>query len=1765
MTEAISTRKSSQKRVETSSEKLQRRTNSSCLLRSSNPYEAKISEMNLKHEKRTVEMPVQKKVGGNIRLKQSLKNQSLSLDSFLKGTSLSVDQIKKKEMLETWISRGSSEKISLSQYLHESGFTYENQASLVSVKKVEKYMINYLAALFFRESENPLEGENLDRRVLRRISNKWPVVKDIVVGLDSEITPEKVVLILLKNFGCAYESLIIFLDLFESEESFLSDRPGKRVYSQYKDLKYPFSKRQFMCDVIEVAKGGHVSLKGFVDTFLKPSSEEMSEWETLTRCFWDENFIKDSNVSEEMLLKHFKKCVKATGGINNKKAFVECLKDVNCNFLGKEQTFLNFLRSEEGGGVSSSEAIQIISRCIGADGGSKNMQAFIDCLSKLEIDLDGEKVSIYMFLVSNKGGCLSYLEAIHMIEKCTGAYGGAKNKHAFIDCLNKLDIDLNGERVSLYRFLISDKGGCLSSSDAVNVIIKCMGGDGGSKNKQALLGFFCEKKIELGGRMISLYEFLCSKLGGGLSSFEAISVITRCLTCAYSSKNSNALIDCFSQPEINLNGKMVSFYTFFCSKKGGGYSTSEAINMIKRCVSARGGFVNKQALIECFNKPDINLDGKMVSLFDFLTLKKGGELSTSQAVNDIIKCVGVDGGCKNKKALMAFFCEREILLGKEKVSVYKFLISKQGGCLAKHAAIKGLMGCVSEKGGANNKQALLECLSKPEIDLDGKKVCLFTFLKSIRIGDIDMAEDALWVILRCIGHGGGVKNKQALIECFTNLDIGLDGQMVSLYNFLISDRGGYLNEVEAIQVIVRCIGKDSGSISKKLFVDCLTKQETDLGGLTLYDFIKSELDGDVFESIQIIVRCIAHHGSSKNKEALINCFFKPEVVLDDKMVSLYTFLRSENGGRLSASESMHEIAKCIGRNGGAKNKGDFIKCLMEPELNLGGEEMSLYTFLCLGGVSSSEAIKMIVRCLGYGNGEKNKQVLMESLSKPVLDLDGKKVSLYTFLCSKKSVGVSTNQAIQIIVKCVSQNESSKKNQTLMECLMNLEVDLVETFLSANMNLKEAISLCLIFSFNRQILNAKDVLTLFQEGGNNTLASMFNSLNISCYTTIRCLVKKAFSDFNRSLESKRASFKSSCQFLFDVFLRMDGFFVRKRYEHLSWSETMLGEKCIEACVLYNGKDIHTELKAREKRIVEWICQFESGYQLTKESLEVMTHVQSLGELNTLIELCDSEILLRQIQTVDATYCEAILKASLQILMKFEHATIQEILKNKSILLNWFDLDQLSQVIIRWYKNTRMTQSLAYFFKNKQLMQSCLFSKDLKKVFLDYMGLSVLTPFLRLPLTLDRMQKFLGVVGKEFDVSLVIKKRRHLFLLYTIYNYLPVQKKKDYLHIVAKGIKKIFYSYEEFQDKYQNKIQKKDWPLLFNLIEKWDFEKENLTQEDLSFLIRISYQLPEEIVVTWADLSRLENCEKGCCVVNQTRYPNWVFVLAYLQKISNSLSDQWCVSEKKDSIVFQSHNENVTAREAYHFPLFRIILNQDGFVFVGESMASVMCFYSTAKIDDYFCFAPLGVSIVEAMLGRKRKRSDDEKDDEVRVKYQKKLEGGNGEARLEEKESRKRDATHIDTDLPCPKEIKLLTRQEVFNLYETVSAGTMLTEKDCEFFMQGACYLTEAMLDLLIKKSLVIEIGNKDIREKWHSFVQRHHKKKFEKKLEMQEAYPLFLEGVFKEDDVMFSQLDESLLTPIPEFKENDNSCLPITFDSIFDFFEQDFEHSYEGFL
>ena len=468
-----------------------------------------ISTISRKHEKNKrclgKSSPIVKRKNGRIEGRLAEKF-SQSLKAALKGKVLEKELLKKRDLLEKTVVFTGEEggEMSLSQYLHQRGFSYDSQASIVSVKAVNTYMIYYLVALFFKRSENPLKEGDFKACILERFSDKWAVIEDILKETDPLISTESAVLCLLKNQGVAYESLIVFLDLFEKNEGCLKGRAKKETAQQavrYEDVSYPFDKKRFIRDILEISKGGVGCMKGYTEIFVKSLSNGRSEWEVLKDSFWEEILSvveKDSNLeggylrcggndwvitSDNLYAMGRKLRVVNRDNPDIEKVLIVSNDHQSIFFLGESTRFKNEACFVKVPDVSEEIILNHLIKCIRTKGGTKNKHAFMNCMNKPEIHSGKKKISLYHFLRSKQGGGLSAAEVLDVLSKCISPGGGASNKKVFLESFILPEVNLDGEMVTLYDFLRSEKGGGLTASKALNVIAVCIGQVGGRRAK----------------------------------------------------------------------------------------------------------------------------------------------------------------------------------------------------------------------------------------------------------------------------------------------------------------------------------------------------------------------------------------------------------------------------------------------------------------------------------------------------------------------------------------------------------------------------------------------------------------------------------------------------------------------------------------------------------------------------------------------------------------------------------------------------------------------------------------------------------------------------------------------------------------------------------------------------------------------------------------------------------------------------------------------------------------------------------------------------------------------------------------------------------------------------------------------------------------------------------------------------------------------------------------------------------------------------------
>ena len=1661
-----------------------------------------------------------------IEPKKNHINKKLTLEDELKGKNLNKQQLKNKEIFQIELDNNKleTERITLSEYLHHKGFTYKSQAELLTVKYIHKQMIKYLISIFLEEDENPILDETLDKGVIKIISNTWEKIKNIL--RITEIEPEKATLNLVKTFGCTYENIIIFLKLFKEEKKTQYDEYEKKYY-HYEELRYPHEKKEFIKDILEIAKGGHKSLMEFIKTFVVRETTLKTEWEEVNEQLWenieeliDEKIhlegetvktsnrewiiisdnnsdlierkiiieskekkgikkeliidrnkkeiveektkndtdykykekykIKHPHINETIILKQLIKCMKISGGLRNKQAFINSLIKKEVMINGKMQTLLKFLTTKEAGGIEIKEAIQLLGKTIGTDGGSRNKDKIIECINNEEIELNGNKVSLYLFLKSKDGAGLNAKEAVKVITTCLSHNGGEKNKQALIDALNKPEVEINGKAITLYSFITNQSGTTITGTEAISAITRCISKNGGAKNKEALMESSCKPEIKIANEYVTLIKFLCLEKEANLTKHEALELIIKCISNDSGSKNKKAFIECIIKKEISLYEKKLSLYEFLKSEKGGGMNAREAILAIARCISHNGGTKNKEAFIDALIKPEITVNEKKVSLYEFLTSNTEGNLNSYQAVQILAKIISTIGGSKNKQAFINCIKEKKIRKGEKEVSLYEFLTSNEVGCIRKEEAINIIIKCNSHHGGILNSEALIECLSKKEIMLDDEMVTTYEFLTSKAGGGLSKHE-AIEIITKCIGRDGGKQNKQALIECFKKKDINIKTKKVTLYTFLVSKDGAQLDKKDAIELIGRCIWQTGGSKNKEAIISCLSKETKDENGenKTLFELLKSKKDQwlNPKEAMQIIGKLVAHGGGSQNNEAFIECITKPEVYIKGRKVTIYTLLCSEEGGKLNPSEALQIIIRCVSHNGGSKNKKALIECFNKEEVVVNGQKSSIYEFLTKTNgseIGTKKAIEIIIKCIARDGGSKNKEALLNDINTNIV-----------------KIGEQYKTFLEIILTTTNKQE-------------------------------EAIFICLLMSIKRNIINKKDLIELFKErkkdGNNKSVIKELEKLGIGTYRTILNIITSILSDQTSKAQTKKKHFKNKCQAITDMIMDDDSYINKLKKTKPEYNTRLINNKIVDACISYSENNINKEIKKRENMLVNTINTIDKEYQLTSKGIAIITTVKKTEELEKIIKLWIAEIGIRKEKPGSGRECEEKVRNALKIGIEKGYDTIETIDRYKELLFQWFDLGQLTNLMTKVWSSTKLNKSIDYFFKNMNQLETIMTNMTMKNRFILYMGLSRMIHHLERPLKIKEIEQFFKIIRiekKGFDLETL---QNEIYPAYEIYKSIPHENRDHYLQKITDSIPNIFKSYAEFKNKYQNKMNNQDWIYLIKIINNWNIQENNIKNEDFNILTKIGYEFPTELNIQWTDYNEIEMKKEGYMIRNKTNYPNWVFAIAYEQKIRKQINyeESWMekIKEVKETNEkkYKKHNK---------INKFDIELYNDGFILKKEDINTMTFFYRKYRIEKYMEMQ--NISDIEETYNRKRKGNTLENEEPIKkqIKY------SNSEINIEH---RKRVREEDNEEQPKTKERKCIAEEDIATLYKTIEKENILTQKDCEIFLEGKRFLSDTMKEILAEKYTIIEFGNEELEKKWEELINNTSKKKEEKEIE-----------------------------------------------------------------
>ena len=195
------------------------------------------------------------------------------------------------------------------------------------------------------------------------------------------------------------------------------DQVEAKQYSKHEDLKYPFGKSQLIKSVLDMAKGGHVSIAEFIQTFVKFPVTGESEWDEINDYLW-QDFFKISRTETRL-----EGC-----SVRYEDSVWQVVSDV---FVEPENRLLSLI-SQENPEIKKELFID-----------SENKQVFI-----LKEDMRLDRSKHHTFFVKNAD--LSEEVVLNHLIRCLKSGSGLKNKQAFTGCLRDPVIDLNGEKQTLY-------------------------------------------------------------------------------------------------------------------------------------------------------------------------------------------------------------------------------------------------------------------------------------------------------------------------------------------------------------------------------------------------------------------------------------------------------------------------------------------------------------------------------------------------------------------------------------------------------------------------------------------------------------------------------------------------------------------------------------------------------------------------------------------------------------------------------------------------------------------------------------------------------------------------------------------------------------------------------------------------------------------------------------------------------------------------------------------------------------------------------------------------------------------------------------------------------------------------------------------------------------------------------------------------------------------------------------------------------------------
>ena len=252
-------------------------------------------------------------------------------------------------------------------------------------------------------------------------------------------------------------------------------------------------------------------------------------------------------------------------------------------------------------------------------GGHSSAEAFIDTF----VAISSTRLTEWEYILNSFLPCPSSNAPafFDLFYNCLNNQGGANNKKALIVSFSSLyRFSDNTEKQSLFSWLTASNGVNMTVNEALEFLDACISNDSGLKSKESLFSLLTEPlRLPNTPSNTTLFTWLISPSGGGISKDSAFDLIKSCVGCVGGAKNKNSFVRCLVELIKFPNNQYLSIFNFLTSEKSCGLPNYFAISFLKKLICHSSGASSYSSFIDIVSTPLPFANSRYSTLFECFT------------------------------------------------------------------------------------------------------------------------------------------------------------------------------------------------------------------------------------------------------------------------------------------------------------------------------------------------------------------------------------------------------------------------------------------------------------------------------------------------------------------------------------------------------------------------------------------------------------------------------------------------------------------------------------------------------------------------------------------------------------------------------------------------------------------------------------------------------------------------------------------------------------------------------------------------------------------------------------------------------------------------------------------------------------------------------------------------------------------------------------------------------------------------------------------